>query len=319
MKRLCIYFFYDKDGQVDDYVSVYLRAMREFFSEICVVVNGKLIDEGQEKLKSVSNKLIVRENKGFDSWAYKEALYSYGLDYISQNFDEVLLNNFTCFGPIGSFKPMFDKMDKSVCDFWGHCRYYPSKGQMVNGTLIPEHLMSYFILFRKPILQSKFWKSYWETLQPITNYDEARLNHEFRLTPYFEQRGFISDAFIDMEYSAKTKDNDPVFGAWELLKKFRSPLLKRKVFFAQQGSYCFYHPHSRYNKILYYIAKHHLYDLKLVFANLMRTDDFTFSKNKLTKWRKIKYFVLGNLLGLKHYSSRLAQYPDYDFIKKFRM
>ena len=157
MKRLCIYFFYDKDGIADDYVPFYLKAMREFFSEICVVVNGNLTEESNEKLKTVCDKLLIRENTGFDSWAYKEALYSYGLDYIAENFDEVLLNNFTCFGPIGSFKPMFDKMDKSVCDFWGHCRYYPSEGQKIGNVPIPEHLMSYFILFRKSILQSQLY------------------------------------------------------------------------------------------------------------------------------------------------------------------
>lgn len=317
MKRLCIYFFYDKDGQVDDYVSVYLRAMREFFSEICVVVNGKLTGAGREKLKSVSNKLIVRENKGFDSWAYKEALYSYGLDYISRNFDEVLLNNFTCFGPIGSFKPMFDKMDQSVCDFWGHCRYYPSRGQMVCGKPIPEHLMSYFILFKKNIIQSASWIEYWETLKPVNNYDDARLNHEFRVTPYFEQHGFIADSYIDEKRChIKAGGNPSVHDTYYELIYDRSPLLKRKVFFAKSSTYDFYHPYSRYNKILYYISRHHLYDLKLIFTNLIRTGDFTFSKTKWTRWRKIKYFILSDILKLKKYDSRIAPFPDYEFIKK---
>lgn len=319
MKRLCIYFFYDKNGIVDDYVPVYLQAMREFFSEICIVVNGKLTKESGKKLETVCNKLLIRDNKGFDSWAYKEALYSYGLDYIAQNFDEILLNNFTCFGPIGSFKPMFDKMDKSVCDFWGHCRYYPSQGQMVCGQAIPEHLMSYFILFRKNIFQSTSWKEYWETLKSVNNYDDARLNHEFRITPYFEQRGFISDAFIDAQRCyEKAGDNPSVHDTYYELVANHSPLLKRKVFFARNETYDFYKPYSRYNKILYYIARHRLYDLHLIFDNLLRTGDFTFSKNKITKWRKIKYFILGNLLGLKHYSSISAKYPDYDFIKKFK-
>lgn len=317
MKRLCIYFFYDKDGIVDDYVSAYLQAMQEFFSEICVVVNGKLTKESGKKLESVCDKLLIRDNKGFDSWAYKEALYSYGLDYIAQNFEEVLLNNFTCFGPIGSFKPMFDKMDKSVCDFWGHCRYYPSRGQMVCGQAIPEHLMSYFILFRKNILQSASWKEYWETLKPVNNYDDARLNHEFRVTPYFEQRGFISDAFIDARRCyEKAGGNPSVHDAYYELITNHSPLLKRKVFFAKNKTYDFCQLYSRYNKILYYIARHHLYDFHLIFDNLLRTGDFTFSKTEWTLWRKFKYFILRDCLNLKKYDYRIALFPDYDFIKK---
>lgn len=317
MKRLCIYFFYDKDGVVDDYAPLYLKAMRDFFSEICVVVNGKLIKESEEKLNAVCDKLMVRDNVGFDSWAYKEALYAYGLDYIAQNFDEVLLNNFTCFGPIGSFKPMFDKMDKSVCDFWGHSYYCSSSHQMVRGIHIPDHLMSYFVLFRKNILQSKSWREYWETLQPVHDYDDARLNHEFRLTPYFEQRGFISDSFIDKKYLVTQRGiNGSVHDAYAQLKKFNSPLLKRKVFFSKNGTYNFVICKSRYNKILYKINADKSYDLKLIFSNLIRTGDFVFAKNKLNIWKKIKWFLLGTILGFNKYSKKIALHPDFNFIKK---
>lgn len=321
MRRLCVYFFYDKDGIVDDYVPVYLKAMREHFSDICVVVNGKLTKKSESKLKKVSDKLIVRDNVGFDSWAYKEALYSYGMDNIAKDFDEVLLNNFTCYGPIGSFKQMFDKMDKSVCDFWGHCRYFPSAGQFVGGLPIPEHLMSYFVLFRKNILQSKSWGEYWETLKPVTNYDEARLFHEFRLTPYFEKRGFISDSFCNDEhcYSIAGR-NASVHDAYYETAVDRSPLLKRKVFFVKDGTYCFWAAFSRYNKILYYIKRHRLYDLKLVFDNLIRTGDFSFGKNRVTFWHKIKWGLLSHMPFLLkcrlHYCKKIAICPDFKFIKK---
>lgn len=315
-RRLCIYFFYDKDGIVDDYVVYYLQSMQEFFSEICVVVNGFLTEEARKKIESVCQRLIIRENKGFDSWAYKEALESYGFEYIANNFEEVLLNNFTCFGPVGSFAPMFKKMGKSVCDFWGHCRYYPHKGQKVKNIPIPEHLMSYFILFRKNILKSKFWSEYWHTLQPINDYDDARLNHEFRLTPYFEKLGFISDSYMNCERAYKIKTNGSVFDAYYQLVKEKSPLLKRKVFFSKNGKYCFYVLFSRYNKILYYIKLHNLYDLKLIFSNLIRTGNFTFSKNKLTFRRKLKYFILGKIFNIKTYNNKIAQYPDFKFIKK---
>lgn len=315
-RRLCIYFFYDKDGVVDDYVIYYLQAMKEFFSEICVVVNGFLTEGAIKKIEPVCQRLIIRENKGFDAWAYKEALESYGFEYIANDFDEVLLNNFTCFGPIGSFAPMFEKMEKSVCDFWGHCRHYPHKGQKVKNIPIPEHLMSYFILFRKNILKSKFWVEYWKTLQPINDYDDARLNHEFRLTPYFEKLGFISESYMNRERDYKIKTNGSVFDAYYQLVKENSPLLKRKIFFVQKGKYRFCVPFGRYNKILYYINAHHLYNLKLIFSNLIRTGDFAFSKNKLTLGRKLKYFILGKVLRINYYCNKIAQYPDFKFIKK---
>lgn len=316
MKRLCIYFFYDKDGIVDEYVRFYLKAMREFCSDICVVVNGKLTKKSEKLLASVSDKLIVRKNIGFDSWAYKEALESYGFEYVSKNFDEVLLNNFTCFGPIGSFKPMFDKMNKEECDFWGHCRYLPSSGEMVNNVLIPEHLMSYFVVFKKSILISKDWCEYWETLKPIKDYDEARLYHEFRLTSYFEHRGFVSCAFCnELRCYQISGANPSVHDAYYELINDKSPLLKRKIFFSKNGKYIFYSKISQYNDILYYIKKHGLYDLHLIFDNLLRTGDFCFS-NKITLLKKIKWIFLGNFIGIRHYKRKLAMCPDFCFIKK---
>ena len=315
-KRLCIYFLYDKEGVVDDYIPLYLKAIGNHFSEICVVVNGKLTKDGREKLITCCNKLIVRDNVGFDSWAYKDALFAYGLDYIAENYDEVLLNNFTCFGPIGSFTPMFEKMGKSHCDFWGHCRYYPNDGQRVRNIPVPEHLMSYFVLFRKTILVSEAWKRYWTTLQPVNDYDDARLHHEFRMTPYFERSGFISDAYIDINFSyAKKGINGSVYDAYEQLIVGKSPLLKRKVFFTDKDRYNFWASFSRYNYILYFIRRHQLYDMKFIFSNLIRTGNFAFSKNKLSHWRKFKYRILGDIFHMKKYSVKLAKYPDYKFIK----
>ena len=80
--------------------------------------------------------------------------------------------------------------------------------------------------------------------------------------------------------------------------------------------YRFCVPFGRYNKILYYINAHHLYNLKLIFSNLIRTGDFAFSKNKLTFGRKLKYFILGKVLRINYYCNKIAQYPDFKFIKK---
>jgi rhamnosyltransferase len=71
IKRLAIYFFYDKDGIVDDYVLYVLRDLMEDISSLMVVCNGKLTQQGREKLESITPRVLVREDKGFDVWAYK--------------------------------------------------------------------------------------------------------------------------------------------------------------------------------------------------------------------------------------------------------
>lgn len=316
-KRLCIYFFYDKEGVVDDYVIYYLQKIRERYNEICVVVNGLLSEDSEKALHNITNRLIVRDNEGFDAWAYKEALESYGYEYIRENFDEVLLNNFTVFGPIGgSFLPMFEKMDSRVCDFWGHCRYYPAPNQRVKNFPVPEHLMSYFIVFRKTILITSALQDYFNSLAPIVSYDEARLHHEFRLARFFETRGFISDAYISSEVnSTKISCNTPVYDAWRQLKEEHSPLLKRKVLFVSGNKSEF--KIADINKIVKYIHKHHLFDLRLIFKNLIRTKSFAFGTN-CSSWKLFRGKFFGAFLRIGKYKrkwSERKQFIDFNFIK----
>lgn len=305
-KRLCIYFFYDKDGIVDDYVPYYLEHLQKYCSEMCVVVNGLLTENGRRKLESCSSRIIVRKNTGFDAWAYKEALESYGFTEIAQTFDEVLLNNFTVYGPIGSFSRMFEKMNSSVCDFWGHCRYFPSDGQKLCGMPIPEHIMSYFILFKKRIIKNSCFESYFKTLMPIKNYDEARLYHEFRMTDYFEKYGFISDSYIPYEFTSKMKGiNTPVSDAYRQFYKYHSPLLKRKALFIKDGREEFSLRSGNFNSLVRAIHQSKSYDLKLCFNNLIRTGNFDY-KNKNINYKKIfKYFLLGKIFMIKRYKRKL--------------
>ena len=124
MNRLGIYFFFDKDGIVDDYVLYFLKNFKKICSEVCVVVNGFLTDISQQKLNDNCNKLIIRDNKGFDSWAYKRAIEEYGYNNIKK-YDELVLCNFTFFGPIYPLEEMFLNMEKRNCDFWGIQRRSP--------------------------------------------------------------------------------------------------------------------------------------------------------------------------------------------------
>lgn len=56
MKRLMIYFFYDKDGIVDDYIPYFLKSFKPFCEKICVVVNGLLTNDSKKVLKEIANK-----------------------------------------------------------------------------------------------------------------------------------------------------------------------------------------------------------------------------------------------------------------------
>ena len=51
-RRLGIFLFYDADGVVDDYVTFLLADLRRVLTELIVIVNGVVQDEGQEAERS---------------------------------------------------------------------------------------------------------------------------------------------------------------------------------------------------------------------------------------------------------------------------
>ena len=109
MKRLGIFFFYEKNGDVDDFIPYYLRNLAKNLTELIVVCNGKLSEQGRAAFSEFTDQILVRENKGLDVWAYKTALDFYGWDKLCA-FDEVVMTNSTLMGPVRPLREMFDAM-----------------------------------------------------------------------------------------------------------------------------------------------------------------------------------------------------------------
>ena len=153
MKRAGVYFFYDKDGIVDSYVPYFVNGLHEVVDYIVVVANGKLSAEGRKALSECADDLFVRENIGFDAWAYKDAIEYIGWNQL-RKFDELVLTNFTIFGPVYPFRDIFNKMDADPCDFWGMYTGYGDKNQRSWGGLPlpngrPDYIASNFLVLKK--------------------------------------------------------------------------------------------------------------------------------------------------------------------------
>lgn len=53
MKRLGIFFFYEKNGDVDDFITYYLADLNKNLTELVVVCNGKLSEQGRAAILAV--------------------------------------------------------------------------------------------------------------------------------------------------------------------------------------------------------------------------------------------------------------------------
>ena len=227
MQRAIIYFLFHPRGQIPAYVLHKLSLLKEHSEEILIVLNGEYEAGELSKLTGIAADTLVRENKGFDVGAYKQAIQHWRSRLA--NFDEVILMNYTWYGPIGDFGPLFKWSEQQDFDFWGvtnHAKMVPNP--YTGRDYLAVHIQSHWIAVRKRMFNSDSWENYWLTMPEITSYEESVLKHESRFTEHFESTGFrYSVAFPHDKFGV---DHPAMLAPGELIED-GCPVLKRRPFF----------------------------------------------------------------------------------------
>ena len=310
MKRLMIYFFYDKDGIVDDYVPYFLEKFKPYCEEICTVVNGTVTEESRKKLEKYSNIVLERENTGLDVEAYKHGLNYYGFEKIRNEFDEVWLTNFTIYGPFYSLDEMFKNIEETDCDWWAPFKWYIKEHDF-------RHMPSFFNVYKKNLIQSTEFEKYWTEMPKIKSYYNSCAIHEQKQTKHWQSLGFKEGTWIDDSKYKEFWDNH-----WPLTKADRAviedkyPFIKRRCFYPD---YLFTKSQFELIKnILNYLKKNNLYDTNLIVSNLKRTLDFSLPKKDLKYWKyRLLYKIHPNKEKREKYTKRLQSYFEIPKYEKF--
>ena len=100
---------------------------------------------------------------------------------------ELVLCNSSFYGPFYSLNSVFDAMDENV-DFWGITAW--------RGEPWPDHIQSYFYVFRKKLFHSEVFRRYWDELNWPQNRTEAIERCETLLTKKFASQGFVWSTLI---------------------------------------------------------------------------------------------------------------------------
>lgn len=284
MKRVAIYFFYDEDGVVDRYVNYFLEDFKKNLDRLIVVCNGKLTPEGRQEFSKYTNEIIVRENKGFDVWAYKEGIEYIGWDNL-KNYDELIMLNMTIMGPIYSFKEMFDEMDsRKELDFWGITKFHKfpvDPWGLIKYGYIPEHIQSHFIAVRKPMLTSYEFRQHWEKMRMINTYFESVSYHESIFTKKFNDKGFKSDSYINSDDLKDFTDHPIIDYPKKIIEEKRCPIFKRRSFFNPYDDFLTRSIGGQSLKLYNYLKENKKYDTDLIWENLLRTENMYDIKNTL--------------------------------------
>lgn len=167
-----IFAHHDADARVRPYVRAHLDALREVAARRVFVTTAPL--EGPQP---DVDRVIVRQNVGFDFGSWREALRREVLDDV----DELVLVNSSVFGPMpGGLRVAFRRMREVPADFWG----------MTDSHQFDWHLQSYFLVFRRPLLQSEAFAEFWERMLLHATKAQTIRSYELGLTQWLRQAGF---------------------------------------------------------------------------------------------------------------------------------
>ena len=268
-QRLGIYCFYDKYGHAASFIKTFLDDLMDNLDDLVVVVNGQLSDQARQLLSEYTKTIIVRENKGLDVAAYKQAILTLGWEKL-ESYDEVICLNDTVMGPVYPFREMFACMDRKDVDFWGITAY---AGETVDKEQIPTHLQAYWHAYRRSLVSSPAFHEYWETMPLWKDYAEVTRKHEMTFTKHFTDLGFTWASYIDWRKYQGYSSYPLLYMPMQIVRDDRCPIFKRRSFFVDYSAYFDQTAGQPALDLYEYLRDHTDYDVDMIWDAILPSYD----------------------------------------------
>lgn len=251
-RRLALYVHYSADNTVSE-CDLYMLRVLKTVADIIFINNGKLKKEAIRKLLPITKNITERENKGYDFAAWRDALSKLSLS----QYDELILLNNSIAGPFIPFANIFNRMSESLSDFWGMTEFPETRNprreeaKSLPGGIIPRHLQSYFLVFRKRAFESSAFKAFWTGVSEVATLPEVVAKYETQLSGILEKAGLKSDVYL--KSSCALQNIDIIDPSWNALYcrpldfvVLGFPFLKKNI--------CYYLEQPEINETLHQIS-----------------------------------------------------------------
>lgn len=220
--RVAVFASYSSDGILPPQVIPYLQGLKHLTTAIVVVFDNDLLPGEKEKIMGLANHIITGRHGEYDFGSYKRG-YIYALEAgLLDRADDLILCNDSCFGPIGSFAPMFAEMEKKRLDFWG----------ATDSHELSYHLQSYFVVLTRNVFKSPPFSNFIKSITKQKNVQEVILNYELGLTKKLQEAGFQAGALVSNNL-AGIHERDPSYNNLTLFPLYTLerglPLVKVKA------------------------------------------------------------------------------------------
>ncbi len=220
VRRACLFAGYDADGLVDDYVVDYLTELARH-ADVFYVADGVLEPGQLDRLDGIVA----------GAWSVPHGAYDFGSfsllarDLVGwdrlDGYDEVILANDSCYllRPLGD---VLAEMDTRACDWWSlqatsmeHDESYvaddapiplaEAKARFLGHRQWTDvrhlHLSSYFLVFRRPVLDDPGFR--WRLDHVAPQGDKMLVIHKYEvgISRYLTDTGFDFDTFVPELYA----------------------------------------------------------------------------------------------------------------------
>lgn len=224
--RVAIFASFSADGTIHDYVIYYLKELKKVTDAIIFIADNPLIKSELNKIKDIVTYAHCERHEEYDFGSYKRGFHYAKTHGFLDKYQELIICNDSCYGPVYPFSDIFATMDKKQCDFWG----------MMPNTDVRYHLQSYFFVFRHTVLKDNTLKNFLKNVKKEASFWDVVYNYELKLTNVLQQKGFTASAympdyFADLEARCVRAScrNKTVFPL-TLIEKYKFPFIKLKCF-----------------------------------------------------------------------------------------
>ncbi len=245
-RRACLFAAYDPDGRVDDYVLIYLADLARH-ADVFYLADCDMPDSELKKLDGIAKGAWAKRHGAYDFGSYSIlARDLVGWETLSQ-YDEVIFANDSCY-LVRPLDETFAQMDQTACAWWG---LQASKGlmstiatqpfpttdeyldidevkarylsQFEHDPIYDFHIGSYFMAFRKNVIQDVRFQRLINAIQPESRKLTIILKNEIGITHFLIGHGYEFATFGQTLRKVHPVYTDAVFD----LIKDGFPLFKR--------------------------------------------------------------------------------------------
>ncbi|MEE4211430.1 MAG: glycosyltransferase [Parvularcula sp.] len=186
-KRVAVFASFSSDGLLSPQVLPYLAGLKPLTLAIVVVCDNDLVAGEKEKLASFATHVITGRHGEYDFGSYKRGVAWMRENGFLDDADDLILCNDSCYGPVGSFEPMFTKMEARRLDFWG----------ATDSHEFTYHLQSYWIVLSRKVFSSPVFRAFLDGVKKEENVRQVILNYELGLTRCLVEAGFKAGAMVE--------------------------------------------------------------------------------------------------------------------------